>query len=37
VLDWAIDRTVDLGKAMSRDDRSVLSPAGEYGVDQFQP
>ena len=37
VLDWAIDRTVDLGKVIPRDDRSVLSPAGEYGVDQFQP
>jgi hypothetical protein len=37
VLDWITDRSVDLQKASIRTNGSVLSPAGEYGVDDYQP
>ena len=36
-LDWTTDRTVDIQKAAVRTDGSVLAPAGEYGVDDYQP
>ncbi|MFZ4716368.1 MAG: hypothetical protein ACOYMT_02355 [Chthoniobacterales bacterium] len=37
VLDWPTDRAVDLLKASVLTDRSVLAPAGEYGVDEYLP
>jgi hypothetical protein len=37
VLDWATDRSVDLQKSANLTDRSVLSPAGQYGVDEYHP
>jgi len=37
VLDWTTDRSVDLQKSSIRSDGSVLAPAGEYGVDEYQP
>jgi len=37
VLDWATERPVDLQKASVLTNRSVLAPAGEYGVDQYLP
>jgi hypothetical protein len=36
-LDWTTDRTVDIQKSAVRNDGSVLAPAGEYGVDDYQP
>jgi uncharacterized secreted protein with C-terminal beta-propeller domain len=37
VLDWPTDRAVDLQRASVLTDRSVLAPAGEYGVDEYLP
>lgn len=37
VLDWPTDRAVDLPRASVLTDRSVLAPAGEYGVDEYLP
>jgi hypothetical protein len=37
VLDWMTDRSVDLQKSSIRTNGSVLAPAGEYGVDDYQP
>lgn len=37
VLDWATERPVDVLKASVLTNRSVLAPAGEYGVDEYQP
>lgn len=37
VLDWPTDRCVDLPRASVLTDRSVLAPAGEYGVDEYLP
>ena len=34
-LEWATDRPVNLGTAAVLPDGSVLSPAGEYGVDAY--
>jgi hypothetical protein len=36
-LYWTTDRTVDIQKSAVRNDGSVLAPAGEYGVDDYQP
>ena len=37
VLDWATERPVDVLKASVLTNRSVLAPAGEYGVDEYLP
>jgi uncharacterized secreted protein with C-terminal beta-propeller domain len=37
VLDWATERPVDVMKASVLTNRSVLAPAGEYGVDEYLP
>jgi hypothetical protein len=37
VLDWMTDRSVDLQKSANLPDRSVLSPADQYGVDEYHP
>ena len=37
VLDWTTERPVDLQKVSVLTNRSVLAPAGEYGVDAYLP
>jgi uncharacterized secreted protein with C-terminal beta-propeller domain len=37
VLDWATERPVDVLKAAVLTNRSVIAPAGEYGVDEYLP